>query len=156
MLTLPSLVPLTLEQAITDPGLCQRLLDPHRQICVSCFWGHCSFLLGPSTHKGFFVPPPIVCFPSPVKGQTKRYSEGSRQLWNQLSETKEEGSQAAVAVRNPPANTGVARDMCSILGLRRSPGGGNDNPIHHPCLENPTDRGALGLQSLGSRRAECD
>ena len=29
-----------------------------------------------------------------------------------------------------------------IPGLGRSPGGGNDNPPQHSCLENPTDRGA--------------
>ena len=29
-----------------------------------------------------------------------------------------------------------------IPGLGRSPGGGNDNPLQHSCLENPTDRGA--------------
>ena len=27
-------------------------------------------------------------------------------------------------------------------GLGRSPGEGNDNPLHYSCLENPTDRGA--------------
>ncbi|KAB0372828.1 hypothetical protein FD755_015581 [Muntiacus reevesi] len=29
-----------------------------------------------------------------------------------------------------------------IPGSRRSPGGGNDNPLQYSCLENPTDRGA--------------
>ena len=62
----------------------------------------------------------------------------------------------AVVVRNPPANIGDERDTRSILGLGRSPGGGNDNPIHCSCLENPTDRGARGLQSMGSQRVECD
>ena len=27
-------------------------------------------------------------------------------------------------------------------GLGRSPGGGHDNPLQYPCLENPMDRGA--------------
>ena len=40
-------VPPTLQQAITDPRLCWRLLDTHRQVWVSLLWGHCSFLLGP-------------------------------------------------------------------------------------------------------------
>ena len=31
----------------TDPCLCWRLLDTHRQVWVSLLWGHCSFLLGP-------------------------------------------------------------------------------------------------------------
>ena len=27
-------------------------------------------------------------------------------------------------------------------GLRRSPGGGHDNPLQYSCMENPMDRGA--------------
>ena len=41
-----------------DPAaghLCQRLLGIHRQVWVSLFWGHCSFLLGPGAHKDLFV-----------------------------------------------------------------------------------------------------
>ena len=30
-----------------------------------------------------------------------------------------------------------ARDLGSILGLGRSPGGGHDNPLHYSCRENP-------------------
>ena len=47
---------LTLQQATTDPCLCWRLLDTHRQVWVSLFWGHCSFLLGPGAHKVLFEP----------------------------------------------------------------------------------------------------
>ena len=36
-------------------------------------------------------------------------------------------------------NTG---DLGSIPGSRKSPGGGNGNPLRCSCLENPTDRGA--------------
>ena len=43
---LPS-VPPTLQQATTNPRLCWRLLDIHRQVWVSLLWGHCSFPLGP-------------------------------------------------------------------------------------------------------------
>ena len=56
---------LTLQQATTNPHLCKRFLDTHRQVCVNLLWGHCSFLLGPGMHKVFFVPPRI-CFPSTV------------------------------------------------------------------------------------------
>ena len=41
-----------------DPAaghLCQRLLGIHRQVWVSLFWDHCSFLLGPGVHKDLFV-----------------------------------------------------------------------------------------------------
>ena len=49
-------MPPTLQQATADPCLCQRLLDIHRHVWVSVFWGHCSFLLGPGAHKVLFVP----------------------------------------------------------------------------------------------------
>ena len=35
-----------------------------------------------------------------------------------------------------------AGDLGSILGLGRSPGEGNGNPLQYSCLENPMDRGA--------------
>ena len=44
--------------------------------------------------------------------------------------------------KNLPASAGGARDVDSVPGLRRSPGGGNGNPVHYSCLENPHDRGA--------------
>ena len=37
-------------------------------------------------------------------------------------------SQAALVVKNPPANAGDIRDVSLIPGLGRSPGGGNGNP----------------------------
>ena len=43
----------------------------------------------------------------------------------------------------PPANARDKRDVSSIPGSGRSPGGGNDNLLQYSCLENPTDRGAL-------------
>ena len=42
-------------------------------------------------------------------------------------------------VKNPPAN---AEDLSSILGLGRSPGKGNGNPLRYSCLGNPMDREA--------------
>ena len=44
--------------------------------------------------------------------------------------------------------------MGSILGLGRSPGRGNDNPLQYSCLKNPMNRGAWwamvhGLKSVG-------
>ena len=32
-------------------------------------------------------------------------------------------------------------DLSSVPGLGRSPGGGHGNPLQHPCLEIPMDRG---------------
>ena len=40
-------MPLTLQQATTNPCLQWGLLDTHRQVWVSLLWRHCSFLLGP-------------------------------------------------------------------------------------------------------------
>ena len=51
-------------------------------------------------------------------------------------------SQVVLVVKNPPANVGDIKDLGSIPGLGRSPGGGHGNPLQYPCLENPTDRGA--------------
>ena len=45
-------------------------------------------------------------------------------------------------VKNPAANVGDARDVGSIPGSGRSPGGGNGNPLQYSCLENPMDREA--------------
>ena len=42
----------------------------------------------------------------------------------------------------PTANAGNIRDVGSIFGLGRSPGGGHGNPLQHSHLENPMDRGA--------------
>ena len=33
-----------------------RLLGTHREVWISLLWGHCSFLLGPGTHKVLFAP----------------------------------------------------------------------------------------------------
>ena len=44
--------------------------------------------------------------------------------------------------KNPPADAGDRRDMGSIPGSGRSPGGGHRNPLQYSCLENPMDRGA--------------
>ena len=62
-------------------------------------------------------------------------------------------SQVALVVKNLPSDAGNIRDMGSIPGLGRSPGGGHGNPLQYSCLENPMDRRAqwtpLGLQRVG-------
>ena len=45
-------------------------------------------------------------------------------------------------VKNLPANAGDLRDVGSIPGFRRSPGGGHGSPLQCPCLQSPMDRGA--------------
>ena len=49
-------------------------------------------------------------------------------------------------------NAGDIRELGSIPGSGRSSGGGQGNPLHCSCLENPMDRGACGLQSMQSQR----
>ena len=41
-----------------------------------------------------------------------------------------------------PADAGDSGDAGSILGLGRSPGGGNGSSLQYSCLENLMDRGA--------------
>ena len=47
----------------------------------------------------------------------------------------------ALVVKNPPANAGDTGDMGSIPGSRKSPGGGNINPLQYSHWENSMDRG---------------
>ena len=59
------------------------------------------------------------------------------------------GFSGGSVVKNPPANEG---DMGLIPGSGRSPEGGNGNPFQYSCQENPMDREAGRLQSMGSQR----
>ena len=65
-------------------------------------------------------------------------------------------SQVPLSVKNWPTNVEDIRDAGSILGSGRSPGGGHGNPLQCSCLENPMDRGAWGLQTLGLHRVKHD
>ena len=58
----------------------------------------------------------------------------------------------ALAVKNPPANMGDARDSGSIPGSGRSPGVENGNPLQYSCLGNPLDRGAWWVTVYGVER----
>jgi len=51
-------------------------------------------------------------------------------------------SQLVLMLKNLPDNPEEVRDVDSIPGLRRSPGGGHGNPLQYPCQENPIDTGA--------------
>ena len=60
-----------------------------------------------------------------------------------LPDSKLKGtSLVALVVKNLPANTGDIRNVGSIPGSGRSPGGGQGNPLQYSCLENTKDRGA--------------
>ena len=64
-------------------------------------------------------------------------------LTSQLQEhTGRKASQVLLVVKNLPVNAGDARDLSSIPGSGRAPGGGHGNPLQYSCLENPMDRRA--------------
>ena len=49
-----------------------------------------------------------------------------------------------------------AGDLGLIPGSGRSPGEGHGNPLQYSCLENLMDRGADGIQFMGSQRVKRD
>ena len=53
-------------------------------------------------------------------------------------------------VKNMTANAGKGD---SVPRSRRSPREGNGNPLQYSCPENPMDREACGLQSMGSQKS---
>ena len=55
-----------------------------------------------------------------------------------------------LVVKNLPANAGDERDLGSIPGLGRSPGGENGTPCQYFCLENSRDRGAWRVTVRGA------
>ena len=57
-------------------------------------------------------------------------------------------------VKNQPANAGDIRDVGSIPGLGKSPGGVHGNPLQYSCLENSMDRRAQQATVIGSDMTE--
>ena len=58
----------------------------------------------------------------------------------------------ALEVKNPPANARDIRDVGSIPGSGRSPGGENGNPFQYSCPENLWTEEPGELWSIGSQR----
>ena len=64
-------------------------------------------------------------------------------------------SQVAQWERICPANTGDTRDVCSIPGSGRLPGGGHGNPLQCSCLENPHgQRSLVGYSPWGPKELD--
>ena len=61
-------------------------------------------------------------------------------------------SQMVLVVKNLPANAGDVRDVGSIPGLGRFPGGGHGNPLQNSCLQTSMDRGAWRAIVHGSHK----
>ena len=67
-----------------------------------------------------------------------------------------EGFPSGSVIKNPPAKIGDAKDSDLIHGSKKSPGGGNGNPLNYSCLENPRDREAWWTMVHGSQRVRHD
>ena len=65
--------------------------------------------------------------------------------------TAHEGFPGDSVVKKMPASAG---NTGLIPGSRRSPGGGNGNPLQCSCLGNPTDRGAWGAIVHGVAKSQ--
>ena len=61
-------------------------------------------------------------------------------------------SQVVLVINNLPANAGDIRDVGSMPGLGRSPGGGHNNPLQCSCLEIPWTEEPGGQQSIRPHR----
>ena len=53
-------------------------------------------------------------------------------------------------VESLPANAGDKRDAGLILGLGRSPGEGDGNPLQYSCPENYMDRGQATIHRVAN------
>ena len=64
------------------------------------------------------------------------------------------GFPGGAVVKNLPANAGDTGDAASVLGLGRSPGVGDSNPLQCSFLENAMDRGAMDYSPRGHKELE--
>ena len=62
------------------------------------------------------------------------------------------GFPGMLVVKNLLASAGDVRDLSSIPGSGRSPGGGHGNSLQYSCPENPWTEEPGGLHSIGSQR----
>ena len=64
------------------------------------------------------------------------------------------GFPGGAVVKKLPADTGGARDVCSIPASGRSPGAEEGNPFQGSCLGNPVDRGVWRATVHGVAKTE--
>ena len=84
-------------------------------------------------------------------------TERKRRLWNHREVREITGaSHVALVVKNPPANAGDIRDMCSIPGSWRFPRGRHGNILQYSGLENPMDKGAWWARVTKSQKQLSD
>ena len=70
------------------------------------------------------------------------------------SSTLARASLVGTVVKKPPVNAEDARDVSSIPGLQRSPGGGNGSSLQYSSWKIPWTEECGGTQSMESQRTE--
>ena len=70
-------------------------------------------------------------------------------------QTNPKGFAGGAVVKNPPATARDTRDMGSVPGLGRFPGGGHGSPLQCSCLENSMDRGAWVATDHGVSKSQA-
>ena len=60
----------------------------------------------------------------------------------------------AIVAKNPPANTRDLRDVGSVPGSGRSPGGRHGKPFQYSCLGNPMERSLVEYSPGGHRELD--
>ena len=65
---------------------------------------------------------------------SKRKKKQTNRVYTAINDNTTWSSQAALLVKNLLANTGGKRDLSSIPGSGRSPGGENGNALHYSYL----------------------
>ena len=76
----------------------------------------------------------LICFGGEGKKRDVSVPQGSP-AGNTASSYQEWGFPGGAVVKNLPANAGDGRDIGSIPGLGRSPGGGHGHPLQYSCLK---------------------
>ena len=66
------------------------------------------------------------------------------------------GCPGGAVVKNPRVNAYDPKDKGSVLGLGRSLGDGNGNPLQYSCMENSMDGGAWQVTVYGVARVGHD
>ena len=70
--------------------------------------------------------------------------------------TSVKATRASLVAQSVTSLPAMQETWVQSMGLEDSPGEGNDNPPQYSCLENPMDRGAWRVHSMGSQRVRRD
>ena len=82
----------------------------------------------------------LALYPVPFSKEWRTDTRGPREIKSRGLLDCKKGFPGGSVVKNLPADAG---DSGSIPGSERSTGEGNSNPLQHPCLGNPMDRGTF-------------